>query len=53
MLSDSWPHGDVTRAYDAFNDILEAANTVTYMIDVDGVIADVIATESLSIPREY
>jgi peroxiredoxin (alkyl hydroperoxide reductase subunit C) len=53
VLSDFWPHGEVTRAYDAFNDILGAANRVTYVIDADGVIQDVIATESLSIPREY
>jgi len=53
VLSDFWPHGDVTRAYDAFNDLLGAANRVTYVVDADGIIADVIATESLAIPREY
>ena len=53
VLSDFWPHGVTTRAYDAFNDMLGAANRVTYVIDADGVIRDVIATESLSIPREY
>lgn len=53
VLSDFWPHGDVTRAYDAFNDILGAANRVTYVLDGDGIIRNVIATESLGIPREY
>ena len=53
VLSDFWPHGDVTRAYGAFNELLGAANRVTYVIDEDGIVRDVIATESLSIPREY
>jgi peroxiredoxin len=53
VLSDFWPHGEATRAYGAFNDILGVANWVTYVIDADGVIRDVIATESLGIPREY
>ena len=53
VLSDYWPHGEATRAYQAFNDMLGVANRVTYVIDADGVIRDVIATESLGIPREY
>ena len=53
VLSDFWPHGEATRAYEAFNDMLGVANRVTYVIDADGVIRDVIATESLGIPREY
>jgi peroxiredoxin len=53
VLSDFWPHGEATRAYGAFNDILGAANRVTYVLDADGVIRNVIATESLGIPREY
>ena len=53
VLSDFWPHGEATRAYEAFNDMLGVANRVTYVIDSDGVIRDVIATESLGIPREY
>ena len=53
VLSDFWPHGDVTRAYDAFNDALGAANRVTYVIDTEGIVKDVIATDSLGIPREY
>jgi peroxiredoxin len=53
VLSDFWPHGNATRAYGAFNDTLGAANRVTYVIDAEGIIRDVVATESLSIPREY
>ncbi|MCL1586925.1 MAG: redoxin domain-containing protein [Actinomycetia bacterium] len=53
VLSDFWPHGVTTQAYDAFNNMLGAANRVTYVLDADGIIRDVIATESLGIPREY
>ena len=53
VLSDFWPHGDVTQAYGAFNEVLGAANRVTYVIDGDGIIRDVFSTESLAIPREY
>jgi len=53
VLSDFWPHGVATKAYGAFNDALGAANRVTYVLDAGGVIRNVIATESLGIPREY
>ena len=53
VLSDFWPHGDVTKAYGAFNEVLGAANRVTYVIDRDGIIKEVVSTESLAIPREY
>lgn len=53
VLSDFWPHGVTTRAYRAFNDVLGAANRVTYILDTGGIIRNVIATDSLAIPREY
>ncbi len=53
VLADYWPHGTVTQAYDAFNDATGSANRVTYVLDADGVIREVIATDSLGTPREY
>jgi len=53
VLSNFWPHGDVIKAYKAFNDVLGSANRVTYVLDDNGVIRNVIATDSLGIPREY
>jgi peroxiredoxin (alkyl hydroperoxide reductase subunit C) len=53
VLSNFWPHGDVVQAYDAFNEVVGSANRVTYVLDKDGVIRDVIATDSLGTPREY
>lgn len=53
VLADYWPHGEVTQAYGAFNDATGSANRVTYVLDVRGVVRDVIATESLGTPRDY
>ncbi len=53
VLSDFWPHGETIKAYGAFNDALGAANRVTYVLDKEGIVRDVIATDSLGTPREY
>jgi peroxiredoxin len=53
VLSNFWPHGDVIKAYEAFNEVLGSANRVTYILDGDGIIRDVVATDSLGTPREY
>lgn len=38
LLSDHWPHGEVARAYDVFNEKAGAANRGTFIIDKDGVV---------------
>jgi peroxiredoxin len=38
LLSDHWPHGAVSTAYDSFDDTLGAAGRATYVIDKAGVI---------------
>lgn len=38
ILSDFWPHGDVSREYGTFNDGAGAPNRGTYVIDRDGVL---------------
>ena len=53
VLADYWPHGQVVQAYGAFNAAVGSANRVTYVLDTDGIIRDVIATDSLGTPREY
>ncbi len=53
VLSDFWPHGDVAKAYDTFNEKLGIANRTTYVLDPDGVIRNVIASDALGTPREY
>lgn len=53
VLSDFWPHGDVVQSYEAFNEILGSANRVTYVLDKEGIVREVISTDSLGTPREY
>lgn len=53
VLSNFWPHGDVVQAYEAFNEIVGSANRVTYVLDKESIIRDVIATDSLGTPREF
>jgi len=51
VLSDFWPHGEVARAYGVFNDALGCANRATFVIDLDGKVADVFTTPDLATPR--
>ncbi len=53
ILSDFWPHGDVTRSFAAFNENVGAANRVTYVLDAEGVIHTAVATDSLGVAREF
>lgn len=53
ILSDFWPHGEVSQAYDCFNDALGVANRATFTIDQDGVIRDVVTTGSLGEARDF
>ncbi len=52
VLSDYWPHGETAMAYGAFNDERGAANRYSFVLDADGVVREVINTESLGIARE-
>ena len=38
ILSDFWPHGEVSKAYGTFNDKVGAANRGTYIIDTAGIV---------------
>lgn len=38
LLSDFWPHGEVSKAYGVFNDQAGMANRGTFLVDTDGVI---------------
>lgn len=39
-LSDHWPHGEVAKAYGAFNEERGCANRVTVLIGKDGTVVD-------------
>jgi peroxiredoxin (alkyl hydroperoxide reductase subunit C) len=53
ILSDFWPHGAVSQAYGTFNDTLGVATRSSYILDADGIVRDVIATDSLGVAREH
>ena len=53
VLADYWPHGEVSKAFGAFNEDVGAANRYTFVLDADGVVREVINTESLGVAREH
>jgi peroxiredoxin len=53
VLSDYWPHGETATAYGCFNEDVGAANRATFVLDAEGVVREIIATDSLGTPREY
>lgn len=53
VLADYWPHGEVATAYGTFDEIRGAATRSTYVLDADGVVREIIATDSLGTVREY
>ncbi|MCP4308273.1 MAG: redoxin domain-containing protein [bacterium] len=53
VLSDYWPHGEVAKAYGAFNEKMGAANRYSFVLDAKGVVREVINTDALGIHREF
>jgi peroxiredoxin len=53
ILSDFWPHGETTKAYGVFNEDRGCPNRATFVLDGDGIIRDIIATDSLGTPRDF
>jgi mycoredoxin-dependent peroxiredoxin len=51
VLSDFWPHGQVSRAYGVFDEKLGAATRGTFVIDKVGTIAAKFASANLATPR--
>lgn len=51
ILADYWPHGEVAKAYGCFNDALGVAMRATYVLDAEGVVREIIATDSLGEAR--
>jgi len=52
LLSDGWPHGEVARQYDTFNEDLGCAMRRTVVIDRDGKIVDIFDSGDLRTPRD-
>ena len=53
ILSDFWPHGEVARAYDTFNEERGYAERTTYFLDADGVITGSTRSDELGVARDF
>jgi peroxiredoxin (alkyl hydroperoxide reductase subunit C) len=53
VLSDYWPHGETARAYGAFNEQNGAAWRQTFVLDADGVVREIVKTDTLGEAREF
>ena len=53
VLSDFWPHGETAMAYGAFNETTGSANRYTFVLDAEGIVREIINTESLGVAREF
>lgn len=53
VLSDFWPHGEVSKAYGVFNEKLGVAIRATFVLDAEGVVRSVISTDALTTPRDF
>lgn len=52
VLSDFWPHGEVSKAYGCFNDKLGVSNRTTYVVDATGIVREIIESESFGTARD-
>lgn len=53
ILSDYWPHGATARAYGCFNEAIGTANRASFAINEQGIISEVITTDSPRQPRNF
>ncbi len=51
VLSDFWPHGQVSRQYGVFNEAVGCANRQTFVIDRTGTVVSTFASADLGTPR--
>ncbi len=53
VLSDFWPHGNVSRSYGVFNETFGCADRVTFVLNTQAFVTDVVASEGLGFSREF
>ena len=52
ILADYWPHGAVAQAFGSFNEAIGVAERITYVLDADGIVRDIVASGSFGVARE-
>lgn len=53
VLSDFWPHGEVTAAYETFDPKVGAANRRSFVLDEDGVVRAIVETDTRAEARQF
>lgn len=53
ILSDFWPHGEVTKAYGTFNETTGAADRSTFVLDEETIVREVVRSDGLREPRPF
>lgn len=53
VLSDFWPHGEVGRRYGVFDESTGSNRRSTFVLDSEGVVRAIVASDALGTPREY
>jgi peroxiredoxin len=53
ILSDFWPHGEVSMAYGTFNEKTGGANRTTFVLDADGIVTAIIIPAEPRGAREF
>lgn len=53
VLSDFWPHGEVSKAYGVFDEEHGCARRGTFIIDKSGTVVDTFSSPALTTAREY
>jgi peroxiredoxin len=53
VLSDFWPHGAVAKEFGAFNENTGTPWRATFVLDKDGIVRDIIRTDSIGQAREH
>lgn len=52
LLSDFWPHGEVSRRYGVLDETLGCPNRTTFVIDRERRVVDTFGTDDLYVPRQ-
>ncbi len=53
VLSDFWPHGEMSRAYGAFNARFGIPNRHSIVLDAEGIVREVVTSEHIYEAREF
>jgi peroxiredoxin len=53
ILSDYWPHGVTCQSYGCFNEATGGSWRWSFVLDAEGIVREIVKTETTSQPREY